>query len=100
MSTEAEDAVRRRTAVADYRKRLLQHKELDSRVRAGQIHSQTLIPLLQLTQGLPKLACFSFVRFARVSILIFKLSDSILFLFDVVLGAFCCVMHMVFAAIN
>ncbi|XP_057496643.1 26S proteasome regulatory subunit 10B homolog A-like isoform X1 [Actinidia eriantha] len=33
MTTEAEDAVRRRTAVTDYRKKLLQHKELDSRVR-------------------------------------------------------------------
>ncbi|KAM5566672.1 hypothetical protein ABKV19_015022 [Rosa sericea] len=33
-STETEDAVRRRTAINDYLKRLLQHKELDSRVRA------------------------------------------------------------------
>ncbi|KAK9942612.1 hypothetical protein M0R45_008266 [Rubus argutus] len=33
-STETEDAVRRRNAITDYRKRLLQHKELDSRVRA------------------------------------------------------------------
>ncbi|KAM5553109.1 hypothetical protein ABKV19_025366 [Rosa sericea] len=33
-STETDDAVRRRTAIIDYRKRLLQHKELDSRVRA------------------------------------------------------------------
>ncbi|MCD7457500.1 26S proteasome regulatory subunit 10B A [Datura stramonium] len=32
MATE-EDAVRRRTALADYRKKLLQHKELDARVR-------------------------------------------------------------------
>ncbi|KAM5551884.1 putative mediator of RNA polymerase II transcription subunit 12 [Rosa sericea] len=34
-STETKDAVRRSTAITDYRKRLLQHKELDSRVRAG-----------------------------------------------------------------
>ncbi|KAI8554229.1 hypothetical protein RHMOL_Rhmol05G0082200 [Rhododendron molle] len=33
MSSETEDAVRRRTAVAEYRKKLLQHKELESRVR-------------------------------------------------------------------
>ncbi|KAL9259737.1 26S proteasome regulatory subunit S10B homolog B-like protein [Drosera capensis] len=33
MSSESEDAVRRRTAIADYRKKLLQHKELDSRNR-------------------------------------------------------------------
>ena len=39
MSTETEDAVRRRTATTDYRKKLLQHKELDSRVRAGQIRN-------------------------------------------------------------
>lgn len=38
MSSEAsEDAARRRTATADYRKKLLQHKELESRVRAGWI---------------------------------------------------------------
>ncbi|KAK9286597.1 hypothetical protein L1049_014997 [Liquidambar formosana] len=34
MTTETEDTVRRRTATADYRKKLLQHKELDSRVRS------------------------------------------------------------------
>ncbi|KAG6499954.1 hypothetical protein ZIOFF_039768 [Zingiber officinale] len=33
MSDGVEDAVRRRNAVADYRKKLLQHKELDSRLR-------------------------------------------------------------------
>ncbi|KAH7847465.1 hypothetical protein Vadar_026392 [Vaccinium darrowii] len=32
--SEAEDAVRRRTAVAEYRKKLLQHKELESRVKS------------------------------------------------------------------
>nr|GMC52256.1 26S proteasome regulatory subunit S10B homolog B [Ipomoea batatas] len=31
--SEGEDAVRRRNALADYRKKLLQHKELDSRLR-------------------------------------------------------------------
>lgn len=36
MATE-EDAVRRRTALADYRKKLLQHKELDARVRTGAV---------------------------------------------------------------
>ncbi|RRT41043.1 hypothetical protein B296_00058101 [Ensete ventricosum] len=33
MSDGGEDAVRRRNVVADYRKKLLQHKELDSRLR-------------------------------------------------------------------
>jgi hypothetical protein len=33
--SEADEAVRRRNAVADYRKKLLQHKELESRVRSG-----------------------------------------------------------------
>ncbi|KAG6474812.1 hypothetical protein ZIOFF_064027 [Zingiber officinale] len=33
MSEGGEDAVRRRNSVADYRKKLLQHKELDSRIR-------------------------------------------------------------------
>ncbi|PRQ45032.1 putative proteasome endopeptidase complex [Rosa chinensis] len=33
-STETDDAVRRCTAITDYRKRLLQHKELHSRVCA------------------------------------------------------------------
>jgi hypothetical protein len=32
---DTEDAVRRRNAVAEYRKKLLQHKELESRVRSG-----------------------------------------------------------------
>lgn len=35
MSSEAEEAARRRTATADYRKKLLNHKELESRVHAG-----------------------------------------------------------------
>ncbi|XP_024635576.1 26S proteasome regulatory subunit 10B homolog A isoform X1 [Medicago truncatula] len=34
MSDTTEDAVRRRNAVAEYRKKLLQHKELESRVRS------------------------------------------------------------------
>ncbi|KAJ0024232.1 hypothetical protein Pint_09019 [Pistacia integerrima] len=34
MSGEGEDAVRRRTAVTEYRKKLLQHKEIESRVRS------------------------------------------------------------------
>lgn len=33
--SEGEDAVRRRSAVTEYRKKLLQHKELESRVRSG-----------------------------------------------------------------
>jgi len=33
--TDTEDATRRRNAVAEYRKKLLQHKELESRVRSG-----------------------------------------------------------------
>ncbi|KAJ6986301.1 hypothetical protein NC653_024020 [Populus alba x Populus x berolinensis] len=33
MSSEAEEAARRRTAIAEYRKKLLNHKELESRVR-------------------------------------------------------------------
>lgn len=37
--SDVEEAVRRRNAVADYRKKLLQHKELESRVRSGQSHS-------------------------------------------------------------
>ncbi|PKI35176.1 hypothetical protein CRG98_044451, partial [Punica granatum] len=31
---DGEDAVRRRNAVSDYRKKLLQHKELEARVRS------------------------------------------------------------------
>ncbi|PRQ37382.1 putative P-loop containing nucleoside triphosphate hydrolase [Rosa chinensis] len=34
-STETEDVVLRRTAITDYCNRLLQHKELDSRIHAG-----------------------------------------------------------------
>ncbi|KAM0025212.1 putative proteasome endopeptidase complex [Helianthus debilis subsp. tardiflorus] len=34
MTSEGEDAVRRRGAITEYRKKMLQHKELDSRVRA------------------------------------------------------------------
>nr|GEX92464.1 26S proteasome regulatory subunit S10B homolog B [Tanacetum cinerariifolium] len=35
MTSEGEEAVRRRGAVTEYRKKMLQHKELDSRVRTG-----------------------------------------------------------------
>lgn len=35
MASETEEVVRRRVAVTEYRRKLLQHKELDSRVRAG-----------------------------------------------------------------
>lgn len=35
MAAESEDAVRRKAAIAEYRKKLLNHKELDSRVRTG-----------------------------------------------------------------
>ena len=41
--SDEEEAVRRRTAaVADYRKKLLQHKELESRVRTGDFHLSNL----------------------------------------------------------
>lgn len=47
MSGETEEAVRRRVGTADYRKKLLQHKELESRVRGGSLDPllQTLAPL-------------------------------------------------------
>lgn len=35
MSTESEDAVRRKSAISEYRKKLLNHKELEGRVRSG-----------------------------------------------------------------
>jgi len=35
MSSESEESVRRRTALTEHRKKLLSHKELESRVRAG-----------------------------------------------------------------
>lgn len=35
MSGENDDAVRRKTAIAEYRKKLLNHKELEGRVRSG-----------------------------------------------------------------
>lgn len=38
MSEAEDDAVRRRAAVAEYRKKLLQHKELESRVKSGPFH--------------------------------------------------------------
>jgi hypothetical protein len=34
--SDVEEATRRRNAVTEYRKKLLQHKELESRVRSGQ----------------------------------------------------------------
>lgn len=40
MSGEGEDAVRRRNAVTEYRKKLLQHKEIESRVRSGNSHGR------------------------------------------------------------
>lgn len=35
MSGENDDAARRKAAIADYRKKLLNHKELEGRVRSG-----------------------------------------------------------------
>lgn len=35
MSSENDDAARRKVAIADYRKKLLNHKELEGRVRSG-----------------------------------------------------------------
>ena len=58
MTSEAEDAVRRRTAVADYRKKLLQHKELDSRVRGGQIYCPLNPSFRFLFQSANKLSFF------------------------------------------
>ena len=60
--SDAEEATRRRNAVAEYRKKLLQHKELESRVRSGLSLSpplQTLIPFLLSLQSKKKL-CFSY----------------------------------------
>ncbi|KAK6143450.1 hypothetical protein DH2020_023798 [Rehmannia glutinosa] len=39
MTSESEDAVRRKSAVAEYRKKLLNHKELEGRVRSGEFKS-------------------------------------------------------------
>jgi len=36
INNDGEDAARRRNAEAEYRKKLLHHKELESRVRSGQ----------------------------------------------------------------
>ena len=45
--SEAEQPTRRRNAVAEYRKKPLQHKELESLVRTGpSLSLQTLIPFL------------------------------------------------------
>lgn len=52
MTSEGEDAVRRRGAVTEYRKKMLQNKELDSRVRGGQI-SQRLF-----SYTIPNFFCF------------------------------------------
>lgn len=35
MATETDDAARRKSAISDYRKKLLSHKELEGRVRSG-----------------------------------------------------------------
>lgn len=44
--SDGEDAVRRRSVLADYRKKLLHHKELDSRVRSGPFVLFVLFSLL------------------------------------------------------
>ena len=46
MSDALEDAARRRNVVAEYRKKLLQYKEIESRVRTGL--DRFLFTLLQL----------------------------------------------------
>lgn len=57
--TEAEDAVRRRNAVAEYRKKLLQHKELESRVRSGWSHNP--LPIFTLRIGFSNSWIFSWM---------------------------------------
>uniref|UniRef100_A0A2P2M9D2 Uncharacterized protein MANES_18G021300 n=1 Tax=Rhizophora mucronata TaxID=61149 RepID=A0A2P2M9D2_RHIMU len=46
MSSEAEETARQRSAVSDHRKKLLQHKELEARVRAGSLQRKALISSL------------------------------------------------------
>ena len=48
MSSEAEEAARRRTAIAEYRKKLLNHKELESRVRTGHRNKTLILTLADL----------------------------------------------------
>jgi hypothetical protein len=48
ISNDGEDAARRRTAEADYRKKLLNHKELESRVRSSPSLPPLLLTLLQI----------------------------------------------------
>ena len=50
MSNEAEEAARRRTAIAEYRKKLLNHKELESRVHTG--HRNKTLMLITTELGI------------------------------------------------
>ena len=66
--SEVEEPTRRRNAVAEYRKKLFQHKELESRVRS----SPSLSPPLPLQTLIPfnlKKLCFFLIRtIATVSV--------------------------------
>lgn len=76
--TDVDESVRRRTAaVSEYRKKLLQHKELESRVRTGSIPlsifpdstiaSMVLVPHLYLVRMLESRAPFFSVDFVKLS---------------------------------
>lgn len=42
--SEGEEVVRRRNATLEYRKKLLQHKELETKLRVGTVFANSLIP--------------------------------------------------------
>jgi len=63
--TDTEDATRRRNAVTEYRKKLLQHKELESRVRSGSFfHNPTFTSLwFSITLFIRDVACSDWLGF-------------------------------------
>jgi hypothetical protein len=76
---DTEDAVRRRNAVAEYRKKLLQHKELESRVRSGL--SLFFFHRFSLTSG-KFFPAFNFRLFFKFTVLGFVLFGFFSHLFD------------------
>lgn len=49
MSGENDDAARRKAAIAEYRKKMLSHKELDVRVRSGNRNHVALVFCIYLS---------------------------------------------------
>lgn len=74
-TTENDDAVRRKSAISDYRKKLLNHKELEGRVRSGFNFLNPIFLLNSFFSRICKLCLIShhFCSYLKVKLAMFRL---------------------------